>query len=128
MRQLAVLSAAAIASLTSTTVRAQVNDTWIGPIGGSWNVGSFWTSNPDFPSNGGTANFAAVGPHTAVVNAGTISLSALRFDSVAQVDIALGSFNSTFSFSAPGIIEVAEYKQNKPGDPSEGDTFNARNL
>ena len=113
-RRLAILAAASIVSVP-VLCSAQINGTWIGPVSGSWNVGSFWTSNPDFPSNGGTATFADTGAQSAVLGGGTLTLSALRFDSVAQVDIGSGSFNSALSFTGAGLIDAAKYKQNKPG-------------
>ncbi len=111
LRILVSCAATALPSLA----RAQANGTWLGPVSGSWTVGSFWSSNPDFPGNGGTATFADTGPQATVFGNGTLSLSALKFDSVAQVDIAAGAFPSYVSFTGPGAIEVPKYKQNKPG-------------
>src|SRR5947207_10200218 len=97
--RVAILGAAALSA--ARIADAQVSGTWIGPTSGSWTIGTNWTSNPDFPANGGTATFADVGAQAAVLGGGTLTLSALRFDSVAQVDIATSSFNSSFSFTGP---------------------------
>jgi fibronectin-binding autotransporter adhesin len=107
--------AAAVSALASGVARAQVDGTWIGPAGGSWTVGGNWTSDPAFPSAGGTATFADTGTQSVSLGAGTLLLGALHFNTEAQVDIAAATFGTNVKFVGPSLIDLAKYKQNKPG-------------
>src|SRR5437762_11099129 len=114
-RKAMTLAAATASTLIAGGARGQIDGTWIGPAGGSWMVGNNWSSNPQYPSAGGTATFEDVGAQSVTLAGGTLLLSALHIDSLAQVDINAASSSSTIKFTGPGIIDVPLYKQNKPG-------------
>src|SRR5690242_885450 len=94
-----MIAAASIAACASGVARAQADGTWIGPIGGSWTVGNNWTSNPDFPSAGGTATFADTGTQSVSLGAGSLLLGAIHFNTEAQVDIGAASFGANIKFT-----------------------------
>jgi hypothetical protein len=98
----------------ATHVSAQVSGSWIGTSGASWSVGSNWTSNPQFPGNGGTAIFSnSSGTVLLDVNA---TLSVLRFATPYAINIATAGFTtSSLTFVGPKSVEVAALQQVPPG-------------
>jgi autotransporter-associated beta strand protein len=96
--------AAAVCGLTAAA-QGQVSGSWVSLTGGSWSVGSNWSSNPLFPDGGGTAT-VGIGNVALRVDV-PITLDRVLFQSVrgSSVFDPIGGTGS-ITLSGPAVIET----------------------
>ncbi|HEY7090321.1 MAG TPA: autotransporter-associated beta strand repeat-containing protein [Tepidisphaeraceae bacterium] len=109
-RALRALAGAAVLSLSATGY-SQVSGSWITLGGGSWSVGSNWTSNPLFPDGGGTATVSVGDASIRLdtnVTLGRIAFQPGRGSSILGTSsitlVGPGQINTAFALPGPQMI------------------------
>lgn len=86
------LAAGTCLSVCALSARGQVTATWLSAASGNWSDPTRWSTNPDFPNNGGTTYHAVI---AATGAAYTVTLD----QPITIVDFSLTSADATFTSS-----------------------------
>jgi autotransporter-associated beta strand protein len=94
-------------SLVTSSLRAQVNGTWIGDSG-SWTNVTRWTSNPLFPTGGGVATFGpgVFEPWSTVTVNTPVTLSRVSFGNTNLLPNLMGSGGNVITLVGPAEVSV----------------------
>lgn len=104
-RSRSALFATVLSTVQSAQLYAQISGTWLSPAGGTWTDAINWSSNPAYPSAGGTAVLGLPTQGTSTITLNTaLTLGSLRFDSPSSYSI-VGT--GTLSLVGPAVLNTS---------------------